>query len=498
MRRPRRSSRGIDAALRPFAHNPGMTDAVTAPEFPASLEWLNLTDPLRMAQLRGKVCALAFVNLASAWSQQRLADLGHLRARHRERLNVVAVHVPRFDAERESRRSSKRAHRQHVEFPVAHDPDWTLWQHYGIEAWPTVVLIDGEGRVRERIVGEGGIRELDARVSALAAELTPHAVNGDPIRMRRSGEPPLPLRFPVGLALSGNFLYVADSGHHRVLECDTSGRVLRQFGSGSPGFIDGPMELAAFTRPHGIYVERDVLYVADTGNHAVRRIELRSGDISTICGAGRPGITAEGALSDPRAVALDQPRDIVLAGDKLYIACAGDNRIWRLDLGRSTIELLAGNGKLAVMDGSGSMASFGEPVSLACVQQTLYVCDASGSAIRSVHTRTGAVSTLVGQDPWQFGRVDGPRTDARMQHPQALALEPDAPVLWIADAGNDSLRRLRLGGGELTSFDLPQRLHAPGGLAIGSDAVWIADTDAHAVLRLDPVSGAVRHVPIGE
>lgn len=473
-------------------------DAAPAPEFPASLEWLNLTDPLRMAQLRGKVCAMAFVNLGSAWCQQRLADLGHLRARHRDRLQVVAVHVPRFDAEREVRRSSKRSHFQQHDFPIAHDGDWTLWQHYGIDAWPTVVLIDGDGRVRERIVGEGGLRGLDARVAALIGELTPQLVNVDPIRLRRTGEPPLPLRFPVGLALSGNYLYVADSGHHRVLECDTSGRILRQFGSGSPGFIDGPMELAALSRPHGICVERDVLYVADTGNHAVRAIELRTGDIKTICGAGRPGTTVEGPLVDPRAVALDQPRDVVLSGDKLYIASAGDNRIWRLDLGTSEIALLAGNGRLAVGDGNGAMAAFAEPVSLACVQQTLYVCDAAGSAVRSVHVRTGQVSTLIGQDPWEFGRVDGARTDARLQHPQALALDPGAPLLWIADGGNDTLRRLRLGGGELTTFELPQRLHAPGGLAVSRDAVWIADSDAHAVLHLDPSTGALRHVPIGE
>ena len=57
---------------------------------------------------------------------------------------------------------------------------------------------------------------------------------------------------------------------------------------------------------------------------------------------------------------------------------------------------------------------------------------------------------------------------------------------------------LRLGGGELSSFPLPQRLHAPSGLAVANHVVWIADTDAHAVLRLDTESGALRHVPIGE
>src|SRR3546814_12074922 len=87
-------------------------DVSIAPEFPQSLEWLNLAEPLRMAQLRGKVCALAFINAGSAWSQQRLNDLAHLRARHGDRLNVVAVHVPRFDNERDARRVAKRLSRQ--------------------------------------------------------------------------------------------------------------------------------------------------------------------------------------------------------------------------------------------------------------------------------------------------------------------------------------------------------------------------------------------------
>ena len=156
-------------------------DATTAPEFPANVEWLNLLSPLRMAQLRGKVCVLAFVNAGSAWCQQRLADLARLRARHGERLNVVAVHVPKFDSERDGRRIGKRLNRQRYDFPIGHDPDWALWQHYGIEAWPTVVLIDGEGRIRERIVGDGAIRELDTRVSTLADELVPTMRNPDPI-----------------------------------------------------------------------------------------------------------------------------------------------------------------------------------------------------------------------------------------------------------------------------------------------------------------------------
>ncbi len=473
-------------------------DASIAPEFPQTLEWLNLVEPLRMAQLRGRICALGFVNAGSAWSLQRLHDLEQLRTRFGERLQVVAVHVPRFDHERDGRRVAKGLNQHGFGFPIAHDPDWEAWQHYGIDAWPTVVLIDGHGQVRERVVGDGPFRELDARVAALCAEGGLNAPAPDAIQLRRNGEPSLPLRFPIGLAVDGQYLYVADSGHHRVLECDQAGRVLRQFGSGGAGFIDGPMELAAFCRPHGLCLYRGVLYIADTGNHAVRRVRLRTGEIDTLCGAGRPGVPTEGPVSQPRAVAFDQPCAVALSGEALQIACIGDNRIWSYDLGRDALQLAAGSGALEVLDGVGREAAFAEPTALAAVQQMLYVCDGAGSAIRTLNTRSGQVTTLIGVGPWNHGSNDGVRSEARLQHPQAIALDPDAPMLWIADSGNDLLRTLRLGGGELSTYSLPQPLHAPSGLVVAGGVVWIADTDAHAVLRLDTHSGALRHVPIGE
>lgn len=475
-----------------------MMDTAIAPEFPQSLEWLNLPSPLRMAALRGRVCALGFVNTGSAWSLQRMHDLAQLQARHGERMQVLAVHVPRFDHERDSRRIVKRLNRYGFKFPIAHDPDWTLWQQYGIEAWPTVVLIDGNGQLRERIVGDGPVRELDALAVRLCEEQGMAPGGSQSIDVRRHAEPAMPLRFPAGLAINGQYLYVVDSGHHRVLECDHAGRVLRQFGSGGAGFIDGPAELAAFVRPHGLCLQRNTLYVADTGNHAVRRIHLRSGDVDTLCGAGRAGDPLPGPVTDARSITLHKPCAVALAGDTLLIACRGDNRIWLYDLGKNTLQLAAGNGTLEVRDGCGEEAAFAEPVGLAVVQQRVYICDGVGSAIRTLSLRSREVTTLVGEDPWNYGCNDGIRSDARLQDPQAIALDPDAPLLWIADSGNDLLRMLRLGGGELATYPLSQPLHAPCGLAVADGVVWIADTDAHAVLRLDTNSGALHHVPIGE
>ncbi|MGN6512698.1 MAG: thioredoxin-like domain-containing protein [Lysobacteraceae bacterium] len=472
-------------------------DTAIAPELPHTLEWLNLPTPLRLGALRGRVCLLAFVNLGSAWSQQRLRDLAQLQARHGDRLQVVAVHAPRFEHERDARRAHRRLGLQALNFPVAHDADWAAWQHFGVEAWPTVLLLDGDGQLRGRFVGASGVHELEARAMALLEGLETPDPGEAPI-LRRASEPAMPLRHPTGLAVNPGYLYVADSGHHRVLECDHAGRVLRQFGSGGADLLDGPAELAAFDRPHGLCLLRGALYVADSGNHAVRRIDLRSGEVATVLGCGRPGVPEPGAIADPRAVPLDQPRAVALAGETLLVACTGDNRVWRYHLGRHVLSLAAGSGALAVRDGAGEEAAFAEPVALAAVQQRVYVCDGAGSAIRMLDERTGQVTTLVGLDAWQHGRADGARHDARLQDPQAIALDPEAPVLWIADAGNDLLRTLRLGGGELATWALPQRLHNPGGIAVAEGAVWIADTDAHAVLRLDTRSGALQRVPVGE
>jgi hypothetical protein len=470
--------------------------ATLAPPLPA-LDWLNAIGPVGPVPRSGALTALVFANLGSSWSQHRLRALEALCARHAPRLQAFGVHVPRFDHERDPRRMRRQLHRLGIRLPVAHDPDWTAWQHYGVSAWPTVVLIDVGGEVRLRLEGDGPLGRLEAEVEALARDLVLPDYD-DETQPRASREPDMALHFPVGLAVAPQYLYVADCCHHRVLECNHAGRILRQFGTGAADFVDGPGDQAAFRMPHGLCLARDALYVADAGNHAVRRIDLRSGEVATLCGTGEPGAPPREGSDDPRQARLDDPRAVAVVHAHLYLALAGDNTLWRYDLSRGTLAHVAGSGALDVADGAGAEAAFAQPVALAAVQQALYVCDAAGSAIRAVHLHDGRVQTLVGQGPWDFGQADGARAQARMQAPHAIALDPDAPLLWIADAGNDRLRSLRLGGGEVSSYTLSQPLHGPAGLAMGAGAVWIADTDAHAVLRLDPHTGALHHVPVGE
>lgn len=473
-----------------------MTPAhAAAPELPDQLHWLN-AGPQQLAAYRGRVLALVFWNAASAYCHTLLDELQRLQARFPLGLSLLGIHQPKFDAERDDRLVLKAANRLGLGFPVANDRGWAAWQHFGLQAWPAVVLVDPRGRLRQVLAGDDQTAALESAIAALMDEFDGELEQREPPR-RTGAEQRLPLAFPSGLAVGEHHLYVADTGHHRILECTLSGRILREFGTGHGDLVDGAPEDAAFRFPRGLCLVRESLYVADTGNHALRRIRLLDGAVETLAGNGRAGPLREGS-GTAAAMPLNQPWGLVGSLERVVIAMAGCNQLWEYLPGPNQLRLLAGSGEFGIADGSARSAMFAHPAALAQVQQTLYIADAASSSIRSLQAVQGQVQTLVGQGLYEFGDQDGQRREARLQCPLAIALDPDSPVLWIADAYNGGLRRLRLGGGDVTTPTLPQRLEQPAALAAGPGSLWIANTGAHEVLRYDLAKGGLVRLPIGE
>ena len=468
-----------------------------APALHPSLDWLN-ADPQTIANQRGRVLALLFWNASSVYSQNLIGELTRLRARHPLALSVIGIHLPKFDAEIDPRTVSRAVNQLDIDFPVANDRGWAVWQQYGITGWPSVALIDPLGRLREIYTGDDQADAIDGAISTLVEESGGSTTFPEPGARSTIGRDRATLAFPSGLAVSDSHLYIADTGHHRILECAHEGRVLRAFGTGHPDLVDGPPGEAAFRSPRGLCIVRGSLYVADTGNHALRRIELSDGQVETLLGSARPGQPIEGSFSVPADCPLNLPWAVAGAFDRLFIAVTGCNQIWEYELGYSRLRFVAGTGELGIADGPGRNALFAQPSGLALVQQTLYVADAAGSAIRVIQLQQDNVQTLVGQGLYEFGDHDGGRREARLQYPQAIALDANAPVLWIADTYNGSLRKLRLGGGDVTTQDLPQPLYQPAALASSADALWIADGVNHEILRYDLESGLLARVQIAE
>ena len=158
----------------------------------------------------------------------------------------------------------------------------------------------------------------------------------------------------------------------------------------------------------------------------------------------------------------------------------------------------AGTGEFGVVDGPGRSAVFAHPSALVLVQQTLYVLEAGSSALRTISLQHNHVDTLVGQGVYEFGDQDGQRREARLQSPQAMVLDAEVAQLWIADTYNGTLRKLKLGGGDIRTQSLPQSLHEPCGLAATHGSLWISDGWTHDVFRYHIDSGLLQRVPVGE
>src|SRR5262249_2763658 len=171
--------------------------------------------------------------------------------------------------------------------PVANDAEYALWREFGVQSWPTFAFLDAQGRFAGLLVGEGKREEADALIGRLlddAAANDQRVYEASVATVRP--EPRMPLHFPGKLLATASTVWVADSGNHRMLECDHNGRILRQVGAGNPGYGDGRMLQALFNNPQGLALTADWLYVADAGNHCVRRVRLASGDVDTVVGTG--------------------------------------------------------------------------------------------------------------------------------------------------------------------------------------------------------------------
>jgi sugar lactone lactonase YvrE len=439
-----------------------------------------------------------------------LPQLRRLERAWERELVVVGVHSPKFAAERETEALRQAVLRLAVDHPVVNDRDFRIWQAYAVRAWPTLMFIDPEGRVIGRHEGEFPYEPFDRLVRSMVEEFDALGLlDRRPLERapaRPADESPLCFPGKVAADASGR-LAVSDTGHHRVVLADHDGTVVRVVGCGAPGLEDGPAERARFTRPQGLALAGGTLYVADTGNHALRRVDLATGRVTTVAGTGAR-LAGARAGGPPLGTALASPWDLAVVDGILYVAMAGTHQVWAMPLAGGDIKPHAGTGREALEDGPRLAASLNQPSGLATDGARLFVADSEASAVRVVELGPdGRVRTIVGEGLFEFGDRDGVGPHAvRLQHPLGVAWHDG--LLYVADTYNHKVKRLDpatgecrtlLGTGEPGHRDGPAaraRLHEPGGLAVAGGRLYIADTNNHAVRVADLARGVVETLAV--
>jgi thiol-disulfide isomerase/thioredoxin/sugar lactone lactonase YvrE len=425
-----------------------------APDLDRVGTWLGTDRPLLLrGALKGRVVLLDFWTSGCVNCLHALPVYRALEERFRgQPFQVVGIHSGKFDAEKEVSAVAEAMAREGIDHPVGTDSDLVVWDQYAIHGWPTSVLVDARGYAVAWFRGEPQLAALTAWVQAALDDGRARGVLASgPAEFRRPAVGTTgPLAFPGKvLALSGGGLAVADSGHQRLLLLDGSGRLVRAIGSGLEGFSDGAADSASFRSPQGLAERSGALYVADTGNHAVRRVDLATGRVETVAGTGRKAERTIQPAADARIAALRSPWDLTFLGDTLWIAMAGSHQLWRLDVRSGALSVGAGSGREGLDDGSLAEATFAQPSGLATDGHVLYVADSEASALRRVDPSTGTVKTLAGEGLFEFGLRDGPLGRARFQHPQGLALADG--VLWVSDTFNGAVRRASLADAQVST-----------------------------------------------
>jgi sugar lactone lactonase YvrE len=484
---------------------------VNAPDFPRGLDWVNTDRPLLLKDLHGKVVLLDFWTSCCINCQQIIPQLRRLERKYSQELVVIGVHSPKFPGEKETQAVAHAARRLGITHPVVNDRDRRVWREYVVSCWPTVMLIDPRGKLIGQHEGEFALEDMHAALSKLIEEADrAGTLDRRPLSFAAPGktEPDPPLCFPGKMLAdaAGQRLFVADTGHHRIVELSLDGRVRRTFGSGTAGFEDGDLQSARLRSPQGLALAGDWLYVADTGNHVIRRVDLHNGLVVTVAGTGEPA-RGNHRGGPAHEVPLSSPWDLALHDGRLYVAMAGLHQIWEVEpLDRAVAWV--GTGRENILDGSAEEAQLAQPSGLAVDESadTLFVADSEASGIRAVALDGGYVHTVVGTGLFDFGDVDGVGDAVRLQHPLGLAFA--GGVLYVADTYNHKIKRCDpaarkvsgwLGSGEpgLRDGKAEQAQFAePGGLSFADGKLYVADTNNHAMRVCDVATGKVKTLDV--
>lgn len=479
----------------------------TAPDFPEGAEWLNTDRPISIKELRGKIVLLDFWTYCCINCMHIIPDLKKLEMKYRNELVVIGVHSAKFLTERGTENIRNAILRYEIEHPVINDKDLQVWESYGARAWPTLILIDPKGKIIGMQTGEGIYNEFDQTISAAIEEYdrVGGILNREPVKfsLEKDRITRSLLSFPGKIAAdaSSSRLFFTDSDNNRIvilkLIDNDKANIEEIIGSGNTGKKDGSFTDAEFFHPQGITYHNDILYVADTENHLLREIDLKTRQVKTIAGTGSQSKSWGFVQGKATETALNSPWDLIYLDNSLYIAMAGPHQLWKLDLNSNEISTYAGSGRENIVDGDLENAALAQPSGITTDGMKLYFADSEVSAVRSAGLGiAGKIETIVGQGLFDFGDIDGKGNKVRLQHPLGIVYNVSDKLLYVADTYNSKIKTVNPSTKESITFSgtgltghkdgtIEAQFNEPSGLTIMNGKLYVTDTNNHLIRIVD-------------
>ncbi|MBI1900326.1 MAG: hypothetical protein HYS13_04315 [Planctomycetia bacterium] len=301
-------------------------------------------------------------------------------------------------------------------------------------------------------------------------------------------------------------LYICEVTNHRVRRLDlNTGQLTTVAGCGKKGYAGdgGPATKALVNEPYEVRFDaQGNMYFVEMQNHVVRKVDAQRKTISTVAGTGKPGFSGDNGPADKAQ--LQQPHSLALdAGGAIYIADIGNHRIRRVDPATGFIRTIAGNGgKQAPQDGQ---KAEGGPIlgprALAIVDDTMWIALREGNSVWRLDLKRGFLFRASGTGQKGYSGA-GPALGATWDGPKGIAVGPDGHV-YVADTENHAIRRIDTKNGSVQTIAgtgpngqgyngdgkdaTLAKLKRPHGICVGPDGtVYIGDSENHRVRRFKP------------
>jgi streptogramin lyase len=294
-------------------------------------------------------------------------------------------------------------------------------------------------------------------------------------------------------------LWFCEYTGQRIRRVTPDGVIHTAAGTGQKGYSGdgGPATAATFNLPHEIRFDKaGNYYIADMTNHAVRRVDAKTGVITTFAGTGQPGYSGDGGAASQAQ--LKQPHSIQFGPDgSLYICDIGNNVIRKVDMKTGTISTFAGTGKPGdTPDGAPIVGTpLKGPRSLDFDKDgNLWLVTREGNQVLKFDLKAGKISIVAGTGRKGFGGNGGPAKEATLSGPKGVAIDAEGNA-WLADTESHSIRMIKARTGTLELIvgtgekgdgpdgdPLQCKMARPHGVFVDADgAVYIGDSETHRV-----------------
>jgi thiol-disulfide isomerase/thioredoxin len=474
---------------------------IKAPEFPPDFNWINTKESLSLEKLKGHIIVLDFWTYCCINCMHTLPVLAELEKKYGDQPVVfIGVHSAKFFNEQDRKNIEQAVARYEISHPVLVDRKMTVWSKFGITGWPTIAIIDPNGTLVYRQSGEGQKEMIEDTIDVLLEKHSKsHTLAREPIKIvNTTKRNSTTLSFPGKISISKSKIAISDSNHNRIIVTDLSGKILHVIGNGKTGLQDGNFTETTFFRPHGVAWKDDYIFVADTENHALRKINLQDNQVTTLVGTGKQGPWRSSG-GKGKETAISSPWDVAVKDNLVFIAMAGNHQIWTYDTNTDVTRPFAGNGQEDIVDANRAQAQLAQPSGIFIHNDVLYFADSETSSIREVDLKTDYVKTIVGHGLFAFGHKDGKTNESLLQHP--LGLCATGNKIFVADTYNSAIREIdpesdsvitlvgKQGTSTMCRIDDPScdtlGLYEPSDVEWYQDKLYIVDTNNHLIRVYD-------------